>query len=475
MRLLPLVGAILYGLMVYVLVVDGNAPLDAILIALSFSFLFGLPFGMGFLAARGLQSEHASVSLAAAWVPVIVVLGFLFATGSEGLICIVMALPLVLGGAAVGGLFAHLRARRATRATRFEVGSALVLPLIMGPFERAIDPVDRFDETVTSIEIAADAARVWDEIAEVDTIRADERGRALYTMIGFPPPLAATLDLPQEGGIRRASFAGNVLFTETITEWEPGQRLAFEIDPSFDEGAPALDPHVRIGGEHFDVLSGTYTIEPRDSAHVRLVLSSRHRVRTRFNVYAGWWSDLVMRSVQREILAVIKARAEDPARPADARIRSATRARAMRQSADERVSSSFATGFSVVADLPGRTDVYADSVVVLVRDGRIAWPRLDPGAVHDSTTASLAQESGTSWIAGRESRGFVVERGPGGDTLSLGPMVRFTIPRDGAEALDSRWVVFTHHLTVPKTPDNPYGKAWTYTHAARAPRVPNAP
>lgn len=470
MKLRYLLGAIAYGLLTYAVFAMGEPLADTLLILVSISFLFGVPFAVGYLMARGLRSEYTVVAALSGWLPLLVAIGFLFATGFEGTICIVMALPFILAGAAVGGLFAHLRSRAAARDRRIELGTVLALPFLLSPLERRLDAPDRFAESVTAIEIAASPTRVWDEIAEVDTIRADERGRALYTSIGFPPPLAATLDLPQEGGIRRASFGGGVLFTETITEWEPEQRLAFEIDPSFAEGEPALDPHVRIGGRYFDVLSGAYAIEPIDASRVRLVLTSRHRVSTRFNVYAGWWSERVMQSVQREILAVIRARAEDAARAPKARLRAATAARALRESAEPRVANSFETGFSVVGDFPGRTDVYADSVVVLVRGGRIAWPRLGVGEVHDSTTASLAQPSGESWIAGRASRGLIFEHATAGDSAALGPMLRFTIPREPGESLDGRWVSFTHHLTVPRTADNPYGAAWAYTHAMLARR-----
>lgn len=464
-----LVAAIGYGLCIYLLA--GEKALGFLIALVSLAFLFGVPFGIGYLTVKGVPSESSLVAALAPWVPIAGILALLFLFDREGTICIVMALPLLLIGASSGGLYAHAR-RRHTGADggKVELGTVLILPLLLSPLERLLDPSDRFAESVSAIVIHAPAARVWDEIAEVDSIRASERGRALFTAIGFPPPIAATLDIAQEGGVRRASFGGGVLFVETVTEWEPEQRLAFEIDPSFAEGEPALDPHVRIGGEYFDVLSGRYEIEPIDADSVRLVLTSRHRVSTRFNSYASWWSERVMQSVQRDILAVVKARAEDDERPAKTRIREATAARALRESATERAASSFETGFSVVADLPGRTDVYADSVVVLVRRGRIAWPRLDAGATHDSTTAVLASEWGGSWNTGWPSRALVIEQGSITDTLALGPMMRFTIPRATSDPLGGSWVVFMHHLTVPKTEDNPHGTAWTYTHSVREPR-----
>ena len=71
-----------------------------------------------------------------------------------------------------------------------------------------------------------------------------------------------------------------------------------------------LDPHVTIGGPFFDVLTGTYTIEPLPGGKVRLHLASRHRISTRFNVYSGLWADAIMRSIQDNILEVIRRRCE---------------------------------------------------------------------------------------------------------------------------------------------------------------------
>ncbi len=467
MRASYIVAAFVFGLLLYGL---AAGPLVGLLIPIvSLAFLIGVPFGIGYLTSKGVGSASMLVSMSVGILPMLAILAVLYLIGSEGAICILMASPLLLCGAITGGLAEHGRRKKQAETSRFEIGLVLAGPLLLAPLERRIDPTARITDSVTSIEIAAPAANVWDEIATVGSIAPAELGRALYTAIGFPRPIAATLDLAQEGGVRRASFEGGVLFKETVTEFEPERRLAFEIDPSYEQGEPRLDPHVRIGSEYFDVLRGAYDIAPADPGRVRLTLTSRHRVTTRFNLYAGWWSDRVMQSVQRNILAVIKARAEDAGRAPKARIREATVARLARESATPREASSFETGFGVVADLPGRTDVYPDSIVVLVRDGRIAWPRMEAGATHDSTTASLATASGQAWNTGRPSNAIVLERGATADTLALGPMLRFTIPRAPGESLDGTWVVFTHHLTVPKTADNPYGLAWTYTHEKRAP------
>ena len=45
-------------------------------------------------------------------------------------------------------------------------------------------------------------------------------------------------------------------------------------------------------------------------------LSSTHRLTTRFNWYAGFWTEPIMSELQRVILEVVKARSQVPSRPA---------------------------------------------------------------------------------------------------------------------------------------------------------------
>jgi hypothetical protein len=159
--------------------------------------------------------------------------------------------------------------------------------------------------------VAAPAHVVWPLVASVDSIRPDEQRPALFTAMGFPRPVSAVIDRHGIGGVREARFTGGLVFTETITEWEQGRRLRFTIRPNTHEiPATTLDQHVTIGGPYFDVLTGTYELVPLANGGVRIVLGSEHRVSTPFNPYARLWTDAVMRSIQANILAVIKARAE---------------------------------------------------------------------------------------------------------------------------------------------------------------------
>ena len=152
---------------------------------------------------------------------------------------------------------------------------------------------------------------MWQEIASVRVIQQEELPDSWIYRLDFPRPIAATLDREGVGGVRTATFERGVSFFERVTRWEPGRALAFSIhaDPDFIPHT-AFDQHVIVGGRFFDVLDGQYEIEPLPGNCCRLHLTSRHRLTTRFNAYAGWWSARIMGEIQGTILHVIRARAE---------------------------------------------------------------------------------------------------------------------------------------------------------------------
>ena len=274
-------------------------------LAMTLGFLFVVPITIGYLTVRPVVGSSARFKFFAPWVTcALVILGSVL-VGLEGAICVVFAAPAMLLLASLGGFMAGAQPTK----TRVDIPIAIFLPWVVMGFERGTPGPTRHVVTTTQIEIAAPASVVWPLVVSVDSIRDEERRPAFFTAIGFPRPIAATLDHPGVGGVRTASFDRGVVFREAVIEWVPERRLRFTIDARAVPRA-ALDPHVTIGGPFFDVLTGTYELEPVSPARTVLVLRSEHRVSTRFNVYAAWWADRVMASVQRNILAVLKERAE---------------------------------------------------------------------------------------------------------------------------------------------------------------------
>lgn len=295
-----------YGIALRALALLGHERSSPFTDVMTWGFMFIGPVVLGFLTVRPHPNPSWWFRLFGPWLPTYASLQFMFLYGWEGGLCILMALPVVLPLAMLGGVIGGLRIFRGRR----EGLAAALLPFVVMPIEQLVPAPDEVHRLESEIAIHAPAAAVWEEVVEVPEIVPAEQRPALFTRLGFPRPVSATIDRRGVGGIRRARFERGVLFLETVTHYEPARRLRFTIAAQTDSIPPeTLDRHVTIGGPYFDVLVGEYTLEPTADG-VILHLASELRVSTRFNFYAKPWVDAIMLSIQENILAVVRERAE---------------------------------------------------------------------------------------------------------------------------------------------------------------------
>jgi hypothetical protein len=284
---------------------------------MSLSFLGLMPLVIGFL------EQHAPdpVPRANQWVraffapmvPVLLMLGLMAVLSIEGTLCIVMVLPLFLILAGVGGCLGLVARRHGARKTRTG-GTAmmLALPYLFAPVEHRITPPVELREVENTVHIQAPPSVVWREIKSVRAIEPRELPIHVAHLIGLPRPIEATLSQEGIGGVRLAKFERGLEFLETVTDWQPERRLSFTI---VAQPAPrtALDEHVAVGGAYFDVLDGTYELQPLADGSTQLVLKSHQRLSTNFNFYARLWTDFIMSDLQSAIMEVIRKRCEQHA------------------------------------------------------------------------------------------------------------------------------------------------------------------
>ena len=284
---------------------------------MTMSFIFVVPVVVGFVTVY-FGPPHLRTRIPYAlfmpWVTAALTMGALMATALEGAICIVMMLPVFLLMATVGGAMAlgvRQSERRRGRMNVAAVGAVLLLPYLAAPVENALPAAMQHRVVENQIRIQAGAGDVWRQIVRVPPIDPNQYGTSFVHRIGFPRPVEATLSREGVGGVRHASFERGVVFVETVTTWQPQRVLSFTIraDPATIPPT-TFDQHVTVGGEFFDVLDGTYEIEPVGENEVILHLRSTHRLSTTFNFYASFWTDLVMRQIQGNILEIVKSRSE---------------------------------------------------------------------------------------------------------------------------------------------------------------------
>jgi len=192
---------------------------------------FLVPFCAGFAIAmvtRGRNTAWACSLLAA-----LVSLLFLVAGKLEGVLCAILAFPLLALGLGVGVVLGYLFRRYVLEGLQHQMTSTVAVfmlsPIIVlagHQLERpALDTVRR--ETISSsIFLAAQPEEVWTSIQSIDSINAD---KPWLMHFGLPVPLRCTLE--RKGvGAKRTCYFENGFIEETITEWGPPYSMQLIID-----------------------------------------------------------------------------------------------------------------------------------------------------------------------------------------------------------------------------------------------------
>ena len=283
---------------------------------MSSSFIIVMPLALGFVTIvvhRSREDLKFWHFIILPWISGVLALIFALLLVWEGLICVILWLPLVMILASVGGflawvMFLIIKPRRNRMYCAAVVG---LLPFAIAPIETLNPPEHEMRTVVSRVVIEAPVDVVWKNIATVPAITEKEHRFSWVHAIGFPRPIEAKLIGEGVGAVRHATFEGDVLFLEYVTEWKENQRLSFTIDANTDNIPPeTFDEHVTIGGPYFDVLNGSYEIEPLGDGKVLLHLSSQQRLSTNFNFYSHLWTEWLMDRIQAYILEVIKERCE---------------------------------------------------------------------------------------------------------------------------------------------------------------------
>jgi hypothetical protein len=276
------------------------------------SFMFIVPFVIGLITAYHQDTITSSRKIAMLTMPVFAIIGLVgisVLSGQEGIICALMALPVFLFMVLIGGLIGINVFKR--NRNKLYISVFVLLPFFVAPLESHLGLPDKIFSEHTNLVINANNKHVWNNITRVREITEDENNNSLFQFMGFPRPIKAELDTVTVGGIRKAIFARGLFFTETVTQVEPLKTLAFDIKADPNSIPPtALDEHVLVGGKYFDVLEGKYQIEKINENKVILHLTSHFKLSTRFNFYSGFWSKLIMKDIQENILEIIKCRSE---------------------------------------------------------------------------------------------------------------------------------------------------------------------
>lgn len=281
-----------------------------LLLVMALGFICFVPLALGALtvaiAPRPLL-RTLTYAIAMPWLSALLTMGVIALMRLEEIVCIVLASPLFLVLASVGGLVVRWqRTRGDEKSSGAVVGMFMILPFLITPLELQIPAPASVRTVETSIVVDAPTAVIWANIVDVPTISATEQRFSPFHWLGLPRPLRAEMTYPGAERVRYGYFEQGLIFEEKIVGWQEEVELAFTIDR--DPTAQVPPRLLQIDGPYFQVLDGYYRLEPLDDGTVRLHLSSRHQLTTHFNAYAGLWTDAVMRDLQEDILEIVGER-----------------------------------------------------------------------------------------------------------------------------------------------------------------------
>jgi hypothetical protein len=234
--------------------------------------------------------------------------------GREGLICLLMAIPVVLPAFIIGGLIGHYISRN--NAHRGFQNIACLILFLIAPIWMGFEKVASEEEAVRSVEsrvrIKSTRDLIWREVIAFSPIPEPSE---FSFRAGIAYPIKARIDGVGVGAIRYCQFTTGD-FVEPITVWDSGYHLAFNVDA---QPVPMIEvsPYSSIHPPHLDWAiqskRGEFRIEQVSDGSYDLV------GRTWFVVHMSpgiYWSSIVdhyIHMIHLRVLNHIKSTLENGA------------------------------------------------------------------------------------------------------------------------------------------------------------------
>ena len=273
-----------------------------------------LPFCLGLFGVL-LHSYHEprgfGECMAVSMLPV-AVLGFvLLVVAIEGIICILMAAPIALVLAFLGGTlgFVIQAAHWGRKQTPAMLSIAILLTPSVFSLERIVKPQAGIFEVKSSIEINAPPERVWQQVVSFAEIAPPKE---TIFRAGIAYPIRAEISGHGAGAVRHCVFSTGP-FVEPITVWDEPHLLRFSVTAN---PAPMneLTPYGHIEPAHlhgyFESHQGQFFLTALPGGRTRLEGTTWYSHTMWPEQYWHFWSDYIIHNIHMRVLRHIKAETE---------------------------------------------------------------------------------------------------------------------------------------------------------------------
>ena len=226
----------------------------------------------------------------------------------EGIICIVMASPILGISTLIGTLLGYWLVKNKRKASGKQVYSLFFLPVFFISVDSAISTKE-YLEVKTAIEINAPIEKVWHNIVRFGQI--EEPDEWIFKT-GIAYPIHAEIKGEGVGAIRYCNFTTGS-FVEPITVWQEPNLLKFdvqdqpipmrELNPFWDVHPPHLDGY-------FQSKKGEFKLTELANGNVKVEGTTWYHIHIHPVEYWDIWSKFILHKIHFRVLKHIKKESE---------------------------------------------------------------------------------------------------------------------------------------------------------------------
>ncbi len=215
----------------------------------------------------------------------------------EGVICLIMAIPLlwpmIAIGYGIGRAMARWKKSKTVSVSLAPLAMLVVIGETQGPVPNAAAVVS------DSLTVNAPPEYVWRYI--VDYPENPTPPDYWIWKMGLPVPTHSVASARAVGATRQCLFTGGQSYEERITVLEPDRRLVFDVTKQMT--------HPEIAG-HVNFDQGEITLMPNADGTTQLTMIGRYRLHVRPAAYFDLWAADVTRHIHFRVMGYMKTLAE---------------------------------------------------------------------------------------------------------------------------------------------------------------------
>ncbi len=270
-----------------------------------------IPFLLGFLPTY-IVGQKEKLNKKEAYNLSFLTLGFallgLLVFGYEGLICILMALPVCLLLTWFGSFVGYSAiTKKWINPTSATIGLILLTIGTMS-FDRVIKEPNLIP-VKTKIIVDAPIDKVWKNVVTFNKI--DEPKDWIFKT-GISYPTDATIEGKGIGAIRYCNFSTGS-FVEPITVWNEPELLKFDVKEQpipMNEFNPFWEIHPKHLDGYFKSYEGQFKLKELETGKTELEGTTWYKVDIKPEIYWKLWSDFIVHRIHKRVLNHIKIETE---------------------------------------------------------------------------------------------------------------------------------------------------------------------